>query len=67
MSDVTRILNALERGEAKAMDGLLPLVYERLRLLAAQRLSHESPGWTLRATALVSEAYARLMTDIRSR
>ncbi len=61
MSDVTRILNAIERGDAKATDELLPLVYEELRLLAAQKLSHEAPGQTLQATALVHEAYLRLM------
>ena len=61
MSDVTRILNAIERGEAKATDELLPLVYEELRLLAAQRLSNEAPGQTLQATALVHEAYIKLM------
>ncbi len=61
MSDVTRILNAIERGDAKATDELLPLVYEELRLLAGQRLSHESPGQTLQATALVHEAYIRLV------
>jgi RNA polymerase sigma factor (TIGR02999 family) len=63
MSDVTRILNAIERGEAKPTDELLPLVYEELRLLAAQRLSHEPPGQTLQATALVHEAYLRLVGD----
>ena len=63
MSDVTRILNAIERGDAKATDELLPLVYEELRLLAAQRLSHEPPGQTLQATALVHEAYLRLVGD----
>jgi len=63
MSDVTRILNAIERGEAKATDELLPLVYEELRLLAAQKLSHEPPGQTLQATALVHEAYLRLVGD----
>jgi RNA polymerase sigma factor (TIGR02999 family) len=63
MSDVTRILNALERGDAKATDDLLPLVYEELRLLAAQKLSHEPPGQTLQATALVHEAYLRLVGD----
>ena len=61
MTDVTRILNAIERGEAKATDELLPLVYEELRLLAAQKLSRESPGQTLQATALVHEAYIRLV------
>jgi RNA polymerase sigma factor (TIGR02999 family) len=61
MADVTRILNAIEQGNAKAADELLPLVYEELRLLAAQKLSHESPGQTLQATALVHEAYLRLV------
>jgi len=61
MSDVTRILNAIERGDAKATDELLPLVYEELRLLAGQKLSHEPPGQTLQATALVHEAYLRLV------
>ncbi len=61
MSDVTRILSAIERGDTKATDQLLPLVYEELRVLAAQRLSHESPGQTLQATALVHEAYLRLV------
>lgn len=63
MSDVTRILNAIERGDAKATDELLPLVYEELRFLAAQKLSHEAPGQTLQATALVHEAYIRLVGD----
>jgi RNA polymerase sigma factor (TIGR02999 family) len=61
MSDVTRILNAIEGGEQQATDELLPLVYEELRLLAAQKLSHEKPGQTLQATALVHEAYMRLV------
>jgi RNA polymerase sigma factor (TIGR02999 family) len=61
MTDVTRILNAIEGGDAKATDELLPLVYEELRLLAAQKLSHEKPGQTLQATALVHEAYMRLV------
>jgi RNA polymerase sigma factor (TIGR02999 family) len=61
MSDVTRILNAIEQGDAKAADELLPLVYEQLRLLAAQKLSREPPGQTLQATALVHEAYLRLV------
>ncbi|MHC4519323.1 MAG: sigma-70 family RNA polymerase sigma factor [Planctomycetota bacterium] len=63
MSDVTRMLNAIERGDAKATDELLPLVYEELRLLAAQKLSLERPGQTLQATALVHEAYVRLVGD----
>lgn len=63
MTDVTRILNAIERGQAQATDELLPLVYEELRVLAAQKLSHEPPGQTLQATALVHEAYLRLVGD----
>jgi RNA polymerase sigma factor (TIGR02999 family) len=63
MTDVTRILNAIEGGDAKATEELLPLVYEELRLLAAQKLSHEKPGQTLQATALVHEAYLRLAGD----
>jgi RNA polymerase sigma factor (TIGR02999 family) len=61
MTDVTRILNAIEQGDDKAPGELLPLVYEELRLLAAQKLSHEQPGQTLQATALVHEAYIRLV------
>ena len=61
MSDVTRILNAIEQGDAKAADELLPLVYEELRRLAAQKMFHEPPGQTLQATALVHEAYIRLV------
>lgn len=63
MTDVTRILNALEQGDAKAADELLPLVYEDLRLVAAQKLSREPPGQTLQATSLVHEAYIRLVGD----
>ena len=61
MSDVTRILNAIEHGDVRAADELLPVVYHQLRLLAAQKLSAESPGQTLQATALVHEAYIRLV------
>lgn len=61
MTDVTRILNAIEQGNPKAADELLPFVYEELRLLAAQKLSQERPGQTLQATALVHEAYIRLV------
>lgn len=61
MTDVTRILNAIEQGDTRAADKLLPLVYEELRLLAAQKLSQERPGQTLQATALVHEAYIRLV------
>ena len=60
MSDVTRILNAVEKGDAKAAHELLPLVYEELRRLAAQKMAQETPGQTLQATALVHEAYLRL-------
>ncbi len=61
MTDVTRILNAIEQGDEKAADRLLPLVYEELRRLAAHKMSHEPPGQTLQATALVHEAYLRLV------
>jgi RNA polymerase sigma factor (TIGR02999 family) len=61
MTDVTRILSAIERGDPSAAEQLLPLVYEELRKLAAQRLSQEKPGQTLQATALVHEAYLRLV------
>lgn len=63
MSDVTRILNAIEQGDTGAADKLLPLVYEELRCLAAQKMSHELSGQTLQATALVHEAYIRLVGD----
>jgi RNA polymerase sigma factor (TIGR02999 family) len=61
MSDVTRILSAIEAGDPHAADQLLPLVYAELRRLAAQKLAHEKPGQTLEATALVHEAYLRLV------
>jgi len=61
MSDVTRILAAIEKGDVNAVDQLFPLVYQELRQLAAQRMSKESPGHTLQATALVHEAYLRLV------
>jgi RNA polymerase sigma factor (TIGR02999 family) len=61
MSDVTRILSAIEQGDPSAADQLLPLVYEELRRLAAQKLAQEKPGHTLQATALVHEAYLRLV------
>ncbi len=61
MSDLTRILNAIEQGDARAVDKLLPAVYEELRRLAASKLSREKPGQTLQATALVHEAYLRLL------
>jgi RNA polymerase sigma factor (TIGR02999 family) len=61
MNDVTRILSAIEQGDPQAAAQLLPLVYDELRHLAAQKLSHETPGQTLDATALVHEAYLRLV------
>jgi RNA polymerase sigma factor (TIGR02999 family) len=61
MPEVTRILSAIEHGEPHAAEQLLPLVYEELRQLAAQKLSQEKPGQTLQATALVHEAYLRLV------
>jgi RNA polymerase sigma factor (TIGR02999 family) len=61
MSEVTRILSAIEQGDPHAAAQLLPLVYDELRRLAAQRLVREKPGQTLQATALVHEAYLRLV------
>ncbi len=61
MADVTQILNAIEDGDPHAAEQLLPLVYEELRKLAAQKLAQEKPGQTLQATALVHEAYIRLV------
>ena len=61
MSDVTRILTAFEQGDPLAAEQLLPLVYDELRRLAAQKLAQEKPGQTLQATALVNEAYLRLV------
>ena len=63
MSDVTHILHAIEHGDARAADELLPLVYEELRKLAAYRMSNEAPGQTLQATALVHEAWLRMVDD----
>src|SRR5262245_49629494 len=63
MSEVTRILSAIEQGDPHAADQLLPLVYDELRKLAAQKLAQERPGQTLQATALVHEAYLRLVGD----
>jgi RNA polymerase sigma factor (TIGR02999 family) len=65
MNDVTRVLSAIEHGDPHAAEQLLPLVYEELRKLAAQKLAQEKPGQTLQATALVHEAYLRLVdTDM---
>ncbi len=61
MTDVTRILNAIEQGDPQAAEQLLPLVYDELRRLAAEKMAREKPGQTLQATALVHEAYLRLV------
>jgi RNA polymerase sigma factor (TIGR02999 family) len=63
MSDVTRILSAIDQGDSHAAAQLLPLVYDELRKLAARKLAQEKPGQTLEATALVHEAYLRLVGD----
>ena len=63
MSDVTRILNAIEAGDARAADQLLPLVYDQLRCEAQRRMAGERSDHTLQATALVHEAYLRLVGD----
>jgi RNA polymerase sigma factor (TIGR02999 family) len=67
MSDVTRLLDAAAGGDPRAAEQLLPLVYEELRALAAQRLANEKPGQTLQATALVHEAYLRLVDGQQAR
>jgi RNA polymerase sigma factor (TIGR02999 family) len=61
MTEVTRILNAIDQGDAQAAEQLLPLVYDELRRLAAQKMAQEKPGQTLQATALVHEAFLRLV------
>jgi RNA polymerase sigma factor (TIGR02999 family) len=63
MTEVTRILSAIDQGDPHAASRLLPLVYDELHRLAAQRLAHEAPGQTLQPTALVHEAYLRLVGD----
>jgi RNA polymerase sigma factor (TIGR02999 family) len=63
MKDITQILSAIERGDPNAPEQLMPLVYDELRRLAAQRLAREMPGQTLQATALVHEAYLRLVAE----
>lgn len=63
MSEATRILEAIQHGDPRAADALLPLVYEELRRLAAQKMAREQPGHTLQATALVHEAWLRLGAD----
>ena len=64
MSDVTHILSAIEQGDPHAAEQLLPLVYDELRKLAAQKLARETPGQTLQPTALVHEAYLRLVGEV---
>ena len=66
MTDVTRILHAIEKGDPHAAEQLLPLVYAELRRLAAQKLAQEEPGQTLQATALVHEAYLRLVDSAKA-
>jgi RNA polymerase sigma factor (TIGR02999 family) len=66
MNEVTRILSDIERGDEHAAEQLLPLVYDELRKLAAQKLAQEKPGQTLQATALVHEAYLRLVDQERA-
>jgi RNA polymerase sigma factor (TIGR02999 family) len=66
MSDVTQILSQIESGDPSAAEQLLPLVYDELRKLAAAKLAHEKPGQTLQATALVHEAYMRLVSAERA-
>ncbi len=61
LNEVTRILSGIEAGDPHAAEQLLPLVYDELRKLAVQKLAHEKPGQTLQATALVHEAYLRLV------
>src|SRR3954467_13909356 len=63
MADVTKLLEAIEKGEPQAANSLLPVVYDELRKLAAAKLVHEKPGQTLQATALVHEAYLRLVGE----
>ena len=67
MTEITRILTAIDEGDAQAANELLPLVYDELRRLAAQKLSREKPGQTLQATALVHEAYLRLVSTQEQR
>src|SRR6516164_7430877 len=67
MSEVTRILSAIDQGDPHAADELLPLVYHELRQLAAQKLAREKPGQTLDATALVHEVYVRLVDNSQAR
>ena len=66
MAEVTKLLNQLESGDSNAANQLLPAVYEELRKLAVAKLKHEKPGQTLQATALVHEAYIRLVDQINA-
>src|ERR1700680_1120874 len=66
MTAVTQILSAIEQGDPHAPEQLLPLIYEELRKLATQKLAQEKPGQTLQATALVHEAYLRLVTPTKT-
>ena len=66
MNEVTRILGAIEQGDPHAAEQLLPLVYDELRRLATEKIAHEKPGQTLQATALVHEAYVRLVDQDRA-
>src|SRR5262245_47943757 len=63
MSEISRLLTAINQGDSLAAEQLLPLVYDELRQMAARKLAHEKPGQTLQATALVHEAYLRLAGD----
>ena len=65
MTDVTRILNAIEEGDGQATERLLPLIYEKLRHLAARKMAHESLGQTLQATALFHEAFIWLVMNLQ--
>src|ERR1700745_2396623 len=67
MNEVTRLLSGIEAGDSHAAEQLLPLVYEELRKLAAQKMAHEAPGQTLQATALVHEAWLRLAPSLGPR
>jgi RNA polymerase sigma factor (TIGR02999 family) len=67
MTEVTQILSAIEQGDPHAAERLLPLVYDQLRKLAARKLAHEAPGQTMEATALVHEAYLRLVDTEKAR
>src|SRR5205085_4169783 len=65
MSDVTQLLDRIEQGDSRAADQLLPVIYDELRQLAAQKLAQEKPGYTLQATALVHEAYLRVASGAK--